>query len=498
LTVQVFLGLDLGGSGAKALAVTAAGDVVARAKVAYAPRNPRPGTYEFEALEQWASLRDAIRDCVARLPDRAEVVAIGASAAGEAVIPVDRDGRPLAPSIASTDPRGQVQAAQLVDRIGAQRLYGLTGQPPDGIYAVCRAMWLRDERPEVFARVDRFFLWHEFVLSRLGVPALLDSSNASRTMAFDLASGGWSEEILAAADLEARLFAPVASPGSSAGRIPADVAEDLGLESRPLVVTAGFDQACAAIGAGALEDGDGSVGSGSVEALGVISHQRPATIALQLANFSSGTAIPSDRHLTVGSNFGAGNLVGWVDRVTGGRDTFAMIDGLEPAGPSRRLQVIPHLAGTFAPVRDPTRRAAIIGIDLATSPRDLVWATLEGISYQLRTMVETVETNGLPLRRLRLSGGGSMSDAWGQLRADVLGREVEAVAVADAAPMGAAMTAAVGSGAIPDWHTAVASMVRVRRRFEPVPERTQAFQHGYARYRRVDALMEEVDRDNER
>ena len=137
-----------------------------------------------------------------------------------------------------------------------------------------------------------------------------------------------------------------------------------------------------------------------------------------------------------------------------------------------------------------------IGIDSATSRDELIWGALEGVCYQLRTMVETVEASGLPLRRLRLSGGGSRSDAWSQLRADVLGRPVETLVVSDAAALGAAMVAAVGAGAFSDWESATVSMVSVRRRFEPDAERASAYEDGYARFRRVDARMREVDRDS--
>ncbi len=466
----MYLGLDLGGSGAKALAFSATGELLARAKASYAPSNPRPGAYEFDPNEQWGSLRAATRDCVARLSAHADVVAIGVSAAGEAVVPVDPHGRPLAASIASSDPRGQDEAEYLIERIGVERLYEITGQPPDGIYAICRVLWLRRHRPDVFDRVDKFLLWHEYVLSRLGVPVLLDSPNASRTMAFDLDSGTWSH-VLTAAEVHSDRFAPVAKPGTAAGRVPDDVASDLGLRSRPLVVVAGFDQACAAVGAGMLEDGDGSIGSGSVEALAVSSHRRPAAPGLRLANFSTGPAVPRGRYLTVGSNFGAGNLMTWLFGVMGQRDALgAALDEARPsARPSGRVQVIPHLAGAFAPVRDSDRRAAIIGCDSATSTEELVWAALEGICYQLRTMVETVEASGLPLRRLRLSGGGARSDVWAQLRADVLGRAVETLVVSDAAALGAAMAAAVGAGAFSDWESATVSMVRVRQHFEPGP-----------------------------
>ena len=151
-------------------------------------------------------------------------------------------------------------------------------------------------------------------------------------MAFDIESRMWSEEILAAARLDHDRFARVADPGTAAGRVPDEMAHELGLSSRPIVVVAGFDQACAAIGAGVLEDGDGSIGSGSVEALAAVSHMRPATPGLRLANFSTGPAIPPGRYLTVGSNFGAGNLMTWLFGVLGQRDTLG--ETLDHATPS--------------------------------------------------------------------------------------------------------------------------------------------------------------------
>ncbi len=498
-SVAVFMGLDLGGSGAKAVAFDERGRLLARSKVPYAPASPAPGLLEFDPAVQWTALVEAVRGCSARLASRHSVVAMGVSVGGEAVLPVDGAGHPLANSIASVDRRGSDQVRALAERIGAEELYRITGQPPDGIYAICRAMWFRENRPALTAKTWKFLLWHEYVLLRLGLPPVLDRPNAARTMAYDIATGGWSRSVLDAAGIDESCFAPVAEPCTPVGELSAGTAADLGLPSRPLVVVAGFDQACAALGAGVTREGLGFVGSGSVEALAVVTDRNPQSGLLRSGEFSTGPAIPGERFLTVGSNFGAGNLVAWLAELLSGSRSRPgryplLMPRKRPEGDSD-VMVIPHVHGAFSPHRDPSRRAAIVGVAGATSREDIMWAAMEGIAFQLRSMVRCMEAAGLALPRVRNSGGGAGSELSVQLRADILGRPVETLKVADTAPLGAAIAAAVGAGTFPDAESAVSAMVHVRKTFEPDTHRKWDYDQRYERYARLDRHLVEDDHD---
>jgi xylulokinase len=493
------MGLDLGGSGAKALAFDERGVLIARSKVPYAPVSTAPGSLEFDPEAQWTALVEAIRGCSARIGPRRTVLAMGVSAAGEAVLPVDRGGHHLANSIASVDPRGSDQARTLAEHIGIEELYRITGQPPDGMYAICRAMWFRQNRPALFAKTWKFLLWHEYVLLRLGLPPILDRPNAARTMAYDIATGDWSASVLDAAGMEESCFAPVADPFTVVGEIAAGTAEELGIASSPLVVVAGFDQACATLGAGVTREGVGYVGSGSVEALATVTNRTPQSELLRSGGFSTGPAIPPGSFLTVGGNFGAGNLVAWLAELLSGPRSRPgryplLMPRKRPEGDSD-VMVIPHVYGAFSPHRDPSRRAAIVGAAGGTSRDDIMWAAMEGIAFQLRSMVRCMEEAGLALSRVRNSGGGAGSELSVQLRADILGRPVETLKVADTAPLGAAIAAAIGAGTFPDAESAVAAMVHVRNTFEPDTRRERDYGDRYERFLRIDRRLAEDDHD---
>jgi xylulokinase len=498
-SVAVFMGLDLGGSGAKAVAFDERGRLLARSKVPYAPVVPAPGLLEFDPAAQWSALVEAVRGCSAGLASRHSVVAMGVSVAGEAVLPVDSSGNPLANSIASVDRRGSDQVTALKQRLGAEAIYRITGQPPDSIYAICRAMWFRENRPALAAKTWKFLLWHEYFLLRLGLPPVLDRSNAARTMAYDIATGGWSKSILDAAGMDDCCFAPVAESFTPLGELSAEVAAELGLSSRPLVVVAGFDQACAALGAGVTHEGLGFVGSGSVEALAAVTAWNPQSGLLRSGEFSTGPAIPGERFLTVGTNFGAGNLIAWLARLLmGARSRPGRYATLLPKQRPERgtdVMVIPHVNGAFSPHRDPSRHAAIVGVTGATSRDDIVWAAMEGIAFQLRSMARSMEAAGFNLTRVRNSGGGAESELSAQLRADILGRPVETLTVADTAPLGAAIAAAIGSGTFWDADSAASEMVHVHRVFEPDEHRARDYDQRYDRYTRLDQRLTEDDHD---
>src|SRR5438874_1712151 len=197
------LGLDVGGSGCKVVAFDLGGLSLAQAHRPDGQLRPRSDWLEFDLEAQWQALREALREVAAAPPLRRDPPrALALSVAGDAVVAVDRGGRQLYPSIASSDPRGWSEAEWLAARLGgAARLYEITGLPLDGMYALSRILWFRRHMPGVAERAWKWLCWHEFFVVRLGLPPALDLSLAGRTLALNLRRRSWSNEILAAAEV---------------------------------------------------------------------------------------------------------------------------------------------------------------------------------------------------------------------------------------------------------------------------------------------------------
>lgn len=206
----------------------------------------------------WQHLRSCIQEVNAQVHDE-PVMALSISSQGEAVVPVSADRQVLANSPVSSDNRAVAQADELVSRLGFDRIYQLTGQPASALFSLPKILWWRTNAPDVFEKAWKFLCYGDFVTLRLGLEPVIDRTMAARTLAYDIHSQNWSDEILDAAGLEAYQLAQVAPSGTVIGEIPAQQAQELGFVKPVQVIVGGHDQPCAALGAGVINPRNGDV-----------------------------------------------------------------------------------------------------------------------------------------------------------------------------------------------------------------------------------------------
>jgi len=315
-------------------------------------------------------------------------------------------------------------------------------------------------------------------------------------MAYDIHAGDWSEAILHGVGVDENVFARVVASGAPAGELGRERANELGLPPGTIVTTGGFDQCCAALGAGVIDSSVASIGTGSVEALHVFTAGPHLTEDFRRANLCVSPHVTSLGYLTIGTSFAAGSLLRWYAEAldghsqTGGdppgEDAFDAIMRSVPAQPSHLL-VLPHLSGAFSPVRDPASKGAILGLQTTTAKPELLRGLLEGTAFELRRIIDSVETGGVAVDNLRNTGGGAKSFPWPQIKADVLGRTVATTRVKDSSSLGAAILAAVSIEEFPDCRAAVDSMVHVDRVYEPDPSLSRRYDDRYELYRNLQA-----------
>lgn len=477
-----FLGLDLGGSGAKAAIYSSDGTALASNKVPYGWESPGQGWLEFNPRTQWEALRQVIR-CVAAYAATVgdPIEGIGLSVAGEAVVPVDQQRRPIYNAIASTDPRGREYLPMLRQTFGDDGLRAVSGQPLDYIYALPRVLWFKEHLPDVYRRTWKFLLWQEIVLLRLGIEPHVDYSNAVRTLAFDLNRKEWARAVFEAVGVRQDLFAPAVSSNTVVGQISQPVAEDLGLPTGCPVVCGAMDQSCAALGVGVLHGGTTAIGTGSVEAVSLAVTDDVITSG-RLSQLPISPYCGDKWLLSAISTFSAGSAIEWARSLLQ-LPSYAEFTIPVPSrtGPSPLL-VVPHFAGAFSGQRDDTATAAIYGLTLKTEPVDVARALIEGLTFELRLTLETLEAASLAVGELRNGGGGSQSDSWLSLKAIVLNRPISRPIVRDSSCLGAAIHAAVGVTAFRGYDEAIDGMVHMARTFEPDPGALEAYEERYRAY----------------
>ena len=483
-----FAGLDIGTTGCKASIFDEAGTLLASASREYAVDIPHPTWAEQDAENVWRLAQGALGEAISAARANA-VAAIGLSVQGEAVMPVDEQGRALRPVILGMDTRTDEQNAWLRERFGAEHLFERTGMPVHTINTLPKLLWLKQHEPDLWARAERFLLYEDFFIYKMTGQAVISRCLASRTQLFDIPDDGWSPEILGALELEPERLATVRASGVAVGPMRPALSEGLGLAKAPLVVTGGHDQACGALGVGLVRPGLAMVSTGTAEVVEVALGSPALNEILYQGNISVYAHTVDGLYLSMALNHSGGLLLRWLRDTLGqeemrlakqgGSDAYDLL--LEACSPEpTSLLLLPHFAGSGTPTFDTASKGAILGMTFGTGKTDLTKAVLEGLTFELRVNLDLLRDGGVNIDELRAIGGGARSDLWLQLKADITGIPVVVPRITEAAGWGAALLAGAGSGHFASAAQAAEEMLHLERRFEPDPVRAARYEERYA------------------
>jgi xylulokinase len=463
--VTQLVGLDVGTTGVKALALSPEGDVLARAEESYELSTPHPGWAEQDPEDWWRAAERAL-DALGGEP-----AAIGLSGQMHGLVVLDDRDRVLRPAILWNDQRTEAECVEIEERVGLTRLIQLTGNRALTGFTAPKLLWLRRHEPTTFAQVAHVLLPKDYVRLRLTGEHAIDVADASGTLLFDVARRRWSQEMLEALEVDpAWLPRALESPevsGETAAGIP--------------VAAGSGDQAAAALGVGVDRPGPVSVVLGTS---GVVFAALPAFAADPQARVHAFChAVPGVWH-AMGVMLSAGGSLRWVRDVVGprgGYDELTAAAGEWPAG-SEGLTFLPYLSGERTPHADPHARAAFAGLTLRHDRGALVRAVLEGVAYGLRDSLELLRELGVDPRDGRVSGGGARSELWLRILASVLGLPIRRTTADEGSAYGAALLGGVAAGVFRDVHEAVAICVRLLDPVDPDPQWVDAYEHGYRRF----------------
>ncbi|MEZ4597255.1 MAG: FGGY family carbohydrate kinase, partial [Chloroflexota bacterium] len=406
------LGLDVGTSATKGVLLDDGGRVLAQDRRGYRVRVPEHGRSELPAPRVWVAVRRAIASLAAageRAGSPVRAVCVGGS--GDEVVATDARGRAVGPVIMTPDRRSAAEGVALAAAEGADALFRRTGLWDLGVTPMARWRWMGRQRPADAARVARLLSWPEWVMTRLGLPAMVDPTLAARTLAYDLATGTYADATDRAS--LAGLLSPIVPTGTLVDAIPAARADSVGLRPGTRYVVGGFDQAMASLGAGAIEAGVAHDGNGSWEALSMRVPRDVIDDRLRTWCWSVGPAA-SGPHVEV--------MASW-------------------------------LAGLARPRPGMAPESAYAGL-------------ADRLAGAIRQLAEL----GLPVARIRATGGGAASDDWLQRKADATGLLVERPATRQAGALAAAILAGSAIDLLPPVEDAVRAHATVEARFEPRPE----------------------------
>lgn len=488
------IGLDVGTTGCKAAIFTADGALVSSVSREYSVDIPQKGWAEQDAENVWRLVQEALCEAVAHIDGERRVAAIGLSVQGEAVMPVDQNGRAMRHAILGMDTRTGEQNRQLDEKFGREHLFQRTGMPLHTINTLPKLLWLKQYEPDCWKTATRFLLYEDFLIQKMtGIPAI-SRCLASRTQLYDLLEDKWSDEILEWMGLEPGRLSPVYPSGSIIGEVKAELVEDWGLANRPLVVTGGHDQACGALGVGLTKPGLSMVSTGTAEVVEVVLGSPALNQTLEQGNISCYAHVAPALYLAMTLNHSGGLLLRWFrdvfcsDEVRQaaviGKDAYDLIFGDLSDEPSPLL-LLPHFSGSGTPWFDTESKGAILGLTFAATKKDFARAILEGLTYELKINLELLRKGGVLINELRAIGGGARSRLWLQLKADITDIRVAVPQVTEAASWGAALLAGAGAGIFADVAQAAEDTLKIVERYEPNPNAVQRYAERFELYQQV-------------
>jgi xylulokinase len=455
--------------------------------------HPRSGWSEQDPRQWRDGIAATARAVVAQAglqPRQVSHVALACQVDG--VVPVDNSLEPLRNAIIWLDRRATRQARELTDKIAADEIFQISGLNADASHCGPKIMWLRDTEPGTFTAAALLPPVSGYLLGWLAGVVAQDHANASSSLLYDVRSRDWSDRLLAAADIDLHLLAPIRPAHAAAGPLTAAAAEQLGLTTACVAVVGTGDDHGAALGAGVVGRGAIADVTGTAE---------PVAAATAEPAFDDQRLVETHAHAVDGTllienpGFVSGGSIKWLAQALGGRqaDVFAWA-AAAPAG-SAQVTFIPALSGATAPRWNDEMRGVFSGLSMNHERAHLARAVIEGCGYALRDITDRLAAMGLGGEEIHVVGGGSRSELWLQAKADITGLPTRPVADAEPTALGAAMLAEVCAGNFATVVEAAGQMPTLSARcYEPDLRNAAVYADSYIRYRRLFDALEEVSR----
>lgn len=486
---MLLAGLDIGTTGCKISVFDTAGTFLGSVYRDY-PVQRSHSAHEVDAAAIWSAVRTVIGEVTGQYPD---IGGVGITSFGETFVLLDEKDEPVLPAMLYTDPRGDTECAELMEKLGREKLIEITGLNPHSMYSLPKLMWVKKNRPELYGKVRHVVLMEDYIVYMLTGNAQIDYSLATRTMAFDIRKLCWSEEVCQAAGVDTNLLSKPVPTGTGAGTIRPGLTEELGFRPDTVAVSVSHDQVAAAIGSGVFDESRTVDGAGTVQCTTPV-FQKYDPVKMAENNYCIVPFITPGTYVTYAFSYTGGALVKWfVDNLAGYAATEAAESGkvinsvLEGAwdGVPTDILVLPHFAGAATPYMDSGSRGAIVGLTLSHTQQDLYRAIMEGVCYEMRLNQERLAQSGVPIAPLHATGGGAKSRVWMQMKADVLNVPVTALETSETGAAGSAMLVGVAVGAFENLQQAARFMIREKETFYPRKEVHERYEAVYERYKKL-------------
>lgn len=495
---DVYAGVDVGTSGCKMLVYDLDGDIIYRTARSYEEIGEN-GCRELDPVTVRENLLDMFCE-VGRKCSR-NISALSVASLGESIICLNDEGKPLAHSMVTGDVRGREQVKELIEKMGEEQIFEITGLPPNELYGLPKYMWL-NQNSDAIKKAKTIVFYEDYVNYILTGKRMVSYTSAARSLAFDFRKKEWSKELLAFAGIEPEQMSMPVPPLTVIGNILPEIAAKTGLNPHMKIVVGGHDQTCAALGAGLTELHDSECSMGTCEFMFLMMPE-PQMNAYMIENdFGCIPYVLKDQYLTSLEVTTCGILKNWArNTILAGIDMeckergepfYEYIEDLAKENLTE-VMVLPQFGSSGNPDLNMNTVGTITGLTVHTKLGEIYRAILESFSFQMRYAYERLKRMGVGTNRIVATGGGSRSELTLQIRADVFNMDVLSLERDEAGTLGCAIMASVANKEFMTIEDAIERMVKYRKIYKPDENMVRYYDEKFLKFKNLYEKMHEAN-----
>ena len=483
-----FIGIDLGTTSVKIIAVDEKGAVAKSVSREYPLDLPKPLWSQQSPNDWWEQTISGLNELLGGI-DKSMVKAVSFSGQMHGMVTLDENDEVVRPAILWNDQRTAKECEYLNKQIGQSKVAKWTGNMALTGFTAPKVLWLRENEPENFKRTKKFMLPKDYLAYKMSGVFASDMSDASGTLYLDVKRRKWSKDMMDVLGVAKESLPKLYESYEVAGTIRKELADELGLPDDVKVVIGGGDQAVAAVGGGVVGNGACSVSLGTS---GVVFSSTDKFFVDDNNSLHSFCHANGKYHLMGVTLAAAASLKWWVEEINKSNDYNGLLEEAKTSKIEDTIFYLPYLMGERTPHNDPNCRGTFIGMDMTHNRGNMTRAVLEGVAFSLRDTFEIMRDMGINISEISISGGGSNSPLWCQIMADVLDVSVNKLQANDGPAYGAAILAAVGYGLFESVEDACGEFIKVKESIEPVKENVELYNSKYGKFKKIYPATKEL------
>lgn len=482
-----YIGIDLGTSSVKLVVMDEQGTVVSSLSKDYPVQYPKIGWAEQNPEDWWQAVLDGLKELVKKSAvEGSSIKGIGFSGQMHGLVTLDQNHNVIRPAILWCDQRTQLECDYLNEEIGKNTVSEYTGNMALTGFTAPKILWVKKHEPELFEKIKYIMLPKDYIRFKLTGEIATDVSDASGMLLLDVKNRCWSKEMLDIIGINESMLPKLYESWEPTGTLLKEIADYTGLTVETVVVGGAGDQAAGAVGTGTVSPGIISAALGTSGVIFASSENYEVDDENRLHSFCHANGKYHQMGVMLSA---AACLKWWVEEINGSKDQEGFLRLLAEAEKStvgsHGVVFLPYLMGERTPHSDADARGVFFGMSMTTNSGDMTRAVLEGVCFGLRDSFEILRELGVPIKEVRVSGGGARSVLWRQTLADILNTKVVMINSQEGPAYGAAILAAVGCGLYGSVDEACEKLIKVTNSIEPIAENVEKYNDVYKVYREL-------------